>query len=202
MRVPFVNNTHKKSYRRGMSERRTRLKELTATAHARLDSHVDQAGFFVSQSGYRQYLRATWRARAALEPLLDRSGATALFPLWPERRLRSLLQLDLEDVGESAGDAGQADGEPLATGAVLGTLYVLEGSALGARLIERRVAQIGMTATFGARHLGCQTMRSGAWAQFLGVLEVTPLAHEAEDDCVRSALATFARFEHEYGAAG
>lgn len=179
-----------------------RLRESTAAAHARLDAHVDQAGFFVSQSGYRQYLRATWRARAELEALLDRSGAATLYALWPERRLLGLLLLDLADVGEPSGRVPVADAQPLDMAGVLGTLYVLEGSALGARLIERRVAQFGMTAQFGARHLGGQTTRQGAWRVFLDLLEETPLASADEDECVRSALATFARFEREYGVVG
>lgn len=179
-----------------------RLKELTAAAHARLDSHVDQAGFFESQNGYRQYLLATWRARAHLESQLDRSGATRLFPLWPERRLRELLLRDLADLGEPAREAAVPSEEPrLDAAAMLGTLYVLEGSALGARVIERRVAQLGMTAEFGARHLAWQTTRGTAWARFLEILEETLLPSQSEDQCVRSALATFARFERAYRAA-
>jgi heme oxygenase len=179
-----------------------RLKDLTAAAHARLDTHVDQAGFFASQRGYRQYLLATWHARADLEAQLDRSNAASVFPLWPQRRLRDLLLRDLADIGPPDHErAATPEDPPLHVAAMLGTLYVLEGSALGARLIERRVAHLGMTAEFGARHLARQTTRNAAWASFLEVLEQTVLPSEREDDCVSSALATFDRFERAYRAA-
>src|ERR1700760_1662271 len=149
-------------------DRRTRLKHMTADAHARLDARVEQRGFFSGEEGYRHYLQATWRARAATESVLDWNGVQHLYPIWPQRRLTALIRRDMQDVGLQVGEqqapAAAAVGR---AGGLLGALYVLEGSALGARIIGRRVVELGMTQDFGARHLNCQTSSNGAWAAFL-----------------------------------
>ena len=53
----------------------------------------------------------------------------------------------------------------------LGLAYVLEGSALGARLLDRQARALGLDAGFGARHLAAQTADLAAWHTFLGALE-------------------------------
>jgi heme oxygenase len=87
-------------------------------------------------------------------------------------------------------------------GSMLGCLYVLEGSALGAQIIIRRLSEIGLGAHFGARHLASQIASPHAWQSFLAVLEGTPLVREEEDACVDMAIKTFQRFERAYDVVG
>ena len=78
----------------------------------------------------------------------------------------------------------------LETGALLGTLYVLEGSTLGARLLVRRAAALGLDETNGAEHLKKQSSDLGNWNAFAALLDS---AEDVDDEMMaRAAMATFA----------
>jgi heme oxygenase len=72
---------------------------------------------------------------------------------------------------------------------LLGTLYVLEGSALGARVLYQRAQALGLTAQFGARHLARQASRIEDWRAFLDILEAAD-----SFDIERAADASLAAF--------
>jgi heme oxygenase (biliverdin-IX-beta and delta-forming) len=183
--------------------RRDRLRRATAAAHARLDDLVDAAGFFVDRAGYGAYLHATLEAREPLEAALDLAHAAHLYADWPKRKIAAHLRDDLGDLGcqPPASDHSPVTHEALRGGDLLGILYVLEGSALGAHVLRPRAAAIGMSPHFGARHLALQTSRSHSWANFLQILEQTPLSADEEEDCIAAAVATFARFATHYDKA-
>jgi heme oxygenase (biliverdin-IX-beta and delta-forming) len=54
---------------------------------------------------------------------------------------------------------------------LVGVLYVLEGSSLGARVIARDAYHLGLCATYGARHLGRQVQALETWRGLLALLE-------------------------------
>lgn len=179
------------------SDLRFRLRSATADVHAELDAVSDAAGFFGSRGAYAGYLGATLRARRAIEDGLDAARIEERFPLWPQRRISEALAADIVDLG------GSLPGAPTAVphysaAAALGALYVLEGSALGAKLLEKRAMALGMTPDFGGRHFAVQTSRDGAWAELLNVMEHAAFDAEAEAECVASALATFDLFSDAY----
>jgi heme oxygenase len=183
-------------------DRRSRLRSATSKAHARLDERVGRAGFFDDRVAYADYLEATLRARQSIKTALDRYGATKLFALWPQRMIASALRADIRDVSGHGNASAKdvIDEIGIDTDAqVFGVLYVLEGSALGARVLARRAEAIGMTASFGARHLALQTAVPKAWSNFLSILEAAPLDTGQEDECVGAAIETFDRFERGYG---
>jgi heme oxygenase len=67
---------------------------------------------------------------------------------------------------------------------VLGTLYVLEGSGLGARVLFKDALKLGLSQHYGARHLAMQAASLGAWHALLARLES---AHEADIDQIADA---------------
>jgi len=69
---------------------------------------------------------------------------------------------------------------PLSDSALLGALYVVEGAALGARLLIKQAAALGFNAQFGARHLAQQTASNQEWATYLTLLETAENFNEAE----------------------
>lgn len=183
-----------------LADRRARLRAATDVMHRRLDAHVEKGGFLDSIAGYRDYLGRTLRVRRAMEGILDVSGAASLYPAWPGRRIAHAVASDLADLGgvdetESVLETGR-----LGRGGVLGALYVLEGSSIGARLIARRVAALGAAAERGARHLDLQAADTKAFQAFLVILENTRLESGEETECMASAIDTFTRFEHAYTA--
>jgi heme oxygenase len=182
--------------------RRTRLQTATRRLHQDLDALMMEAGFLSSISKYASYLAASYRARAAVEMRLDISGARQIYPVWPRRQIAHLIEEDLTDLGASIPERlAVPAAPPLSKGGVLGALYVLEGSAIGARLIGQRVAAMGMGPEFGARHLAHQATEPKAWPAFLHVLESANLTDEEDRACLHEALATFDRFTDHYMAA-
>lgn len=180
------------------SQRRTRLKVATTPLHKRLDSQIAQSGAFKSLDGYREYLSLTFNARKSMEDLLDRSQAQNLFPCWPQRRIADILRLDLADLGVKPPLSPVSSRGSLDKGGVLGALYVLEGSAIGARWIKRLVEPLGAGPSHGGRHLISQISMPGAFNNFLDILEKAELTAQQEEECLAAALYTFERFERSY----
>lgn len=179
--------------------RRTRLRNATTAAHRRLDSFVEEAGFLSARDNYLAYVSATWRARRPLERMLDAASAVEIYTAWPRRRISDALAADLRDLSAPPPEEPPPPRASAATSAaILGTLYVLEGSALGARLLGGRVGAIGMGPDHGARHIARQAEDPRAWGRFVEVLETTPMNAADEDLCVEAARAAFADFERCY----
>ena len=76
---------------------------------------------------------------------------------------------------------------------MVGVLYVLEGSSLGARVLVKAAAEMGLSAEFGARHLFRQAGDRDAWRSFVAMMAAALDApsHDA-------ANATFNAFADAY----
>lgn len=179
-------------------DRRFALKRATDEAHARVEGIVQNAGMFGSREGFRRYLTATFDMRTRYERLLDRNGAERVWPEWPGRRIAGLVAQDSADLGGA--DPGGGTDMPaenvqstLSPGEIIGILYVLEGSSLGARVLVKSVADMGLTATFGARHLFKQAGDRDAWRSFVSMMLAAP-----EAPCHKAARATFDAFATAY----
>jgi heme oxygenase len=184
-----------------LADRRSRLRSATESAHRRLDGVVNDAGYFLDRPSYAAYLQATLRARQPVELALNECGAEKLFVPWPNRTIVSALCSDIQDVTEAAAPIEINSivlGKKFSPAQAIGTLYVLEGSALGARHLAPRAHSLGMSPTFGARHFAHQTAIPKTWSAFLRVLEAVSFDASQEDECVAAARAAFDRFERAY----
>jgi heme oxygenase len=148
--------------------RRAQLRESTLQAHASLDRMV---GSFDNPGAYRNYLRGISTFREAVERKL-------VSTVWPERcdgwhaeMFSGLIADDLRDLDVTPQPSLDAPDLERSPEALLGLLYVLEGSALGSRVLYKRAQQLGFSADFGARHLAVQSRRSDRWPAFLALLE-------------------------------
>ncbi|OQP83817.1 hypothetical protein BTR14_21565 [Rhizobium rhizosphaerae] len=155
------------------SSRRFLLRERTAEAHEALDRMI---GPFDSLDAYKRYLVGIGAFRAPIEARLRQALWPAALETFPLQEFSLLIQHDQEDLGivppAFPADAGAAsDGREHSAATLLGTLYVLEGSALGARLLYQRAQALGLSESRGARHLAAQAMRSDRWSRFLHTLE-------------------------------
>lgn len=158
--------------------RRFLLRDCTAAAHAALDATVGQ---LTTRDVYARYLRGIHAFRAAAEPLL----ATAP---WRPKSLASLLGADLADLGLPPRAAVSLD-LPEDYSSLLGLAYVLEGSALGARLLYPEACALGMSADHGARHLAQQAGDRDAWRAFCSALDAA--APYDPDAAATAAAAAF-----------
>ncbi len=89
---------------------------------------------------------------------------------WTPVSLTDSLRSDLRDLGLSD-DTGDAKPYPLDASTVLGALYVLEGSSLGARVLVHRAAALGFSEKHGAKHLSVQNRDHSNWSRFVEILE-------------------------------
>jgi heme oxygenase len=171
---------------------RSILRDATAADHARLDATLGALDL-CTVPGYRRFLDINAAALLPLERSLERAGVRAVLPDWDDRARTAAILTDLTRLG---GSSPPLDAPELAgRSALLGTLYVLEGSRLGAAYLLRTVKACGdplisNTTAFLGHGAGRQF-----WPQYLAALE----AHAdeiAEDDLVRSARAAFDLFAH------
>lgn len=170
---------------------RFHLRECTAAAHARLDASI---GVFDSRSAYRHYLSGMLGFREAAEDAVTHADYPGWFGKWRPRSIAAALRADMADLGMTAPaepyrrrDLGPALDNPAA---LLGTLYVLEGSALGARLLYARAIALGLDEEFGARHLSLQTQDKDSWRDFVNILERAG-AIVGRAEAVRASLDAF-----------
>jgi heme oxygenase len=169
---------------------RERLRDATAAAHRELDAQMSAFDLAVLP-GYRRFLEASAGALLPLEAALVDANVAKMFPDWPERTRRDAITSDLARLGRDA--HGTVSVPPLTPSGMIGTMYVLEGSRLGAKFLLKAVADAGDP------RLGEATayLRHGAgkrlWQGFLA-----RLADEEdcdEDEAIEAARSAFAAFE-------
>jgi heme oxygenase len=175
---------------------RHKLRHASSALHHQLDTSL---GEFTSRSDYSNYVQRTHRFRQAVEHALSRASITD----WQLDPISDLATGDLADLG--IGSLAQADmaSRGWTRSEYFGALYVIEGSSLGARLLYRRAQALGMTESFGARHLAHQAADHGRWRRFLEILETVPVpqhdaATEATLEIFRFALSVYREPAYEY----
>lgn len=184
------------------------LRDATSQAHAATEALVALDGAF-SLDHYARVLRGFDAFLSRWEPLVLQALPPALAQ-WLRPRLRGeRLRGDLRALGLANGAQGGADGgmPPIdlpSAAAAMGSLYVMEGSALGAQVIAPRLRrQLGVGADNGGAYFAGNGAATGAmWREFRELLErVVGDSAEARAQACRAAVATFAALQHTLEAA-
>jgi heme oxygenase len=168
---------------------RHRLRSATADTHARLDVAL---GTFDLQSltGYRAFLEAIAAALLPLESALGAASVRRMFPDWEQRARCGAILADLTRV---SGVARPLAAPRLDFAGVLGTMYVLEGSRLGAKVLLKTARQSPDPAVSNATAY----LRHGSgrlWPSFLGMLERHAAALPDDSGVIEAALGAFDLF--------
>ncbi|GAA6131862.1 biliverdin-producing heme oxygenase [Halopseudomonas sabulinigri] len=177
----------------------TYLKEQTASTHESLDRRIMALAPFSSRERFACFLRMQLRLHHATAPLYQNPALQTLLPGLADRSRLQAIILDCADfnitaeqqeadrrVGSAAQDAG--------TLGAIGWLYTHEGSTLGAAfLLKHAREQLGLSETFGARHLvGHSDGRGLHWRQFKQALDALTLSPAERDHAVVGARDAFA----------
>jgi heme oxygenase len=168
----------------------TALRDGTAQVHRRLEVDLPLMRPDLSTDGYHAILGRFWGIIAPLEDEFERAGV----PLddWPHRRKAPLLVADLADLADVRG-LPRCDDVPALLGhdAVLGCLYVVEGSTLGGRQVAAHVQGL-LGAAVGTRYFRSYGDAVGTrWRTFREAVARRADAGGDVDAMVGSALATF-----------
>lgn len=175
---------------------RTMLRDGSRSSHQHLDAML--AGGIGSVRAYHVYLLGMERLLRACDSGLASVALTPAWAAWRQRladRIR-FLAADLALLRLRPSDATrplQVDGP----GEAIGVLYVLEGSALGARRLARDVTELGFDDAHGAAFLHHHARDAGNWPRFVDQLDALPVA--LAPALRTGALAAFAAAVEAFG---
>ncbi len=177
-----------------------RLRTATQQVHERLDHSIMAAASFTTIEGYGRFVRVQWAFHRDVEALYLNPKLNDLLPGLSARRRLPLITQDLADLGLDLPDAGGARHFGLERGLdvaeALGWLYVAEGSNLGAALLRKEAAKLGLSDDHGARHLAPAPEGAAEhWRAFTAALNAAPLTADGERRAVAGAEAAFARVQ-------
>ena len=169
------------------------VREATQDSHRRLDlalSWLDLA----KPRYYAGFLRGQADALFPLEKALEACGISDILPDWPERARSYALEQDLASMNVSS--------TPLQVPAIggaaqmLGIVYVLEASRMGARVMLARLAQHPESPSIDATKYLKHGFGKRFWPTFLTSLETHPSAWTDTAGVITGADLAFKMFEN------
>ncbi|MCY7399060.1 MAG: biliverdin-producing heme oxygenase [Sphingomonas bacterium] len=173
------------------------LRLNTREWHDRVDAAFEQFDL-TTERGYRSFLEAHAQVIPLCELHLANSGAERRFPGWLGTMRMPALMADLDAMGgtwqtppDIAGNEKRFD---TAGPALVGMIYVLEGSRLGGRILAKRVERGGnarcRSATEYLRHDG-----GVSWRSFLDRLHTLELSELETEAALAASIKIFRLFE-------
>jgi len=162
------------------------LRTATAAHHERVDAVFSRYDL-TNRNAYARFLQAQAGAYLPVEAALACAGAATLVPDWDSRRRAARLTADLAVLGVAAPD-DETDIAFDDDAAVLGGVYVLEGSRLGGAMLAR-----GVPEAFPKRFLASD--QSANWRHLLDLLEHRLISPAERSSAVESASRVFMLFE-------
>lgn len=147
--------------------RRHALRTGTSQAHSELDGMV---GALSTRASYERYLGGIAAFRLPLEQAFETYKWPADLGHWRPVGIAAELHADLDDLALDPPPTPPVT-LPRSFSGVAGVLYVIEGSALGARLLYKDAQKLGFSADHGARHLARQSADLSQWRSLLDLIE-------------------------------
>ena len=177
----------------------SRLKSATADLHVEVETTLNLDKITTSAAAYSETLCILYCVfDHAYKELVDIDFQPLKIDLGSIGRRRDWLAADLHALALALPlPAPRSLGFELPTsGHGFGCLYVLEGSALGGRVISKRVKQtLGLgPATGGAYFHGLGRQTASHWSDFLTALNTIPANSAMGADAEAGAIATFVAF--------
>ncbi|VVN37848.1 hypothetical protein PS663_05234 [Pseudomonas fluorescens] len=177
------------------SLRSQRLNQITNEPHTKLDALVKAHAPFETQANFARFVVAQYLFQSELVALYNDAELIKIVPDLAERCRAEAARLDLGDLDTEvpAPVAGAVKNPSKAE--ALGWLFVSEGSKLGAAFLIKRAVGLGMSETFGARHLGEPAGgRAEGWKSFTRTLDALEFSPEEEAAVEKGAIDAFVRF--------
>ncbi|MGZ9705049.1 biliverdin-producing heme oxygenase [Pseudomonas sp. GNP013] len=177
------------------SLRSQRLNQITHAPHTRLDALVKAHAPFDTRANFARFVVAQYLFQSELVALYNDAELIDIIPDLAERCRADAARLDLGDLDTEvpAPVAGAVQNPSRAE--ALGWLFVSEGSKLGAAFLIKRAVGLGLSETFGARHLGEPAGgRAEGWKRFTRTLDALEFSAEEEAAVEKGAIDAFVRF--------
>jgi heme oxygenase (biliverdin-IX-beta and delta-forming) len=175
----------------------SRLKLATADLHVEVESTLDLDKFTRGAAAYSEAIVILYLVfDRAYKELSDIDFQPLKIDLGSIGRRRDWLATDLHALTTALPTPQSLGFELPTSGHGFGCLYVLEGSALGGRVISKRVKQrLGLgPGTGGAYFHGLGRQTASHWSDFLTTLNTIPVDSAMGADAEAGATATFLAF--------
>lgn len=175
--------------------RSQRINQITNGPHAKLDALVKAHAPFDTRSNFARFVVAQYLFQSELVSLYNDAALTAIIPdLWARCRAEA-ARADLADLDTEVPAPVPGAVNRLSQAEALGWLFVSEGSKLGAAFLIKRAVGLGLSETFGARHLGEPAGgRAEGWKSFVRTLDAMELSQQEEAELDKGAIDAFNRF--------
>lgn len=177
------------------SLRSQRLNQITNEPHTKLDALVKAHAPFETPANFARFVVAQYLFQSELVALYNDPELIKIVPDLAARCRADAAKLDLADLETDvpAPVAGAVKNPSKAE--ALGWLFVSEGSKLGAAFLIKRAVGLGLSETFGARHLGEPAGgRAEGWKSFTRTLDGLEFNAEEEAAVEKGAIDAFVRF--------
>lgn len=183
-----------------------RLKSRTEATHGGLDAAIMAERPFADRERYGRFLAVQHAFHRDVDALYVDPALGRLLPGLAALRRLPLVVRDRADLGVSGQEPPGApvfrDGGPHDLATSLGWLYVAEGSNLGAAFLLKEAAKLGLSDTFGARHLAPAAEGRGLhWRTFAAALDGVELSEDEDRRVIEGATAAFERVRALVGTA-
>lgn len=181
------------------TSRSRRLKAGTEGQHNSLDESIMTQNPFASRERYGRFVNVQHEFHRTIDPLYSSPRLGHLLPNLASRRRFELIGQDLSDLGIAPiafrDEVGFSHaGAEIDLPTALGWLYVAEGSNLGAAFLLKAAGRLGLSESFGARHLAAAPEgRAAHWKNFTAALDAAKLSGPEEERAVAGARAAFSR---------
>ena len=175
--------------------RSQRLNQITHEPHGNLDSLFKAPAPLGTRPNFARFAVAQYLFQSELVALYNDAELTAIVPDLPDRCRAEAAKADLADLEtEVPSPVAGAVKNPTKAEA-LGWLFVSEGSKLGAAFLIKRAVGLGLSETFGARHLGEPAGgRAEGWKSFVKTLDGLAFTAQEEAEVEKAAVDAFNRF--------
>jgi heme oxygenase len=177
-----------------------RLRADTGELHHDLERAVDIEAQLASRERFIAYLGRLWGLHAAAEGALDKIDFLPLGFDYSGRHKSQALERDLASLGVSAARIAELQFPPPPVFATpeegLGCVYVIEGSALGARAILPKIeTALGIDADGATYFSGRGGQGKPLWQACLKAINAIDARSEGADRALSGARATFGMFQ-------
>ncbi|MCE6979882.1 biliverdin-producing heme oxygenase [Pseudomonas frederiksbergensis] len=175
--------------------RSQRLNQITNEPHTKLDALVKAHAPFETQTNFARFVAAQYLFQSELVSLYNDAELITIVPDLPARCRAEAAKADLADLDtEVPAPVAGAVNNP-AKAEALGWLFVSEGSKLGAAFLIKRAVGLGLSETFGARHLAEPAGgRAEGWKSFVKTLDGLAFSAQEEAELDKGAIDAFNRF--------
>lgn len=175
-----------------------RLRSSTRHPHEAVDDKIMAAQPFNSVALYGRFLYVQHGFHRDVAPLYKTPAIVSLFPNLAQRQRVEAVEQDAADLGLELPAYAELPTTAISTQfgipEALGWLYVVEGSNLGAAFLLKYAKQIGLSETYGARHLAAPPEgRAPNWRCFKEALDGVKFIEADVDRAILAAQAAFSR---------